>query len=809
MSVFQPRAVFKAQINDVSIAKGARTITFDNVSLGSIADIEPNFLMLVGTTAGARDKGTIRVRSASGSSIVVSENSNISWANDLFISVLRFVRLDPIFPRIISDPSNAENTLWYKDYDLTYTNQNSILGSVPCMGADQALFKGEQVYYSATGTYNARGETLYYNWAFEGGTPTGSTSETPGLVSYPSPGHYVTRLMISGSLGSNETSYRCVSVYDKPGEGSSTPVEMVEIRDIHGSREEGGYETTVRVHKNVPIDEDSVVVFFTEDWYGSTKQSIGGNSPNNERIFFVGRVLKGTIRKNYRYSYVEFSVGSITKVMKQAQGFSVSVESKPSPSVWYELLDMDCRRAMYHYLKWHTTLLSVADFQFLGDDRKIQFFDADRTSIFDALDTLMRNTLLGKVVADRQGKVWAEIDARAYPNPTGSFTSVMDITKRDWMGEPTIEQEFSDRLSYYEAGGIAYSGVVTGTFAALLACAPGSSPSFRGSIETPDGLALLGQTQLNQLVGNVWANANSRLPRISMDMDINARNLDIAPQESVKMTIQASDTIAQIPVDSLYQPNEMNWRYDSKNKILLPSIDFVNLVTGEPGETIVTPANASDAGFDSGGFSVPSLQIPPLPLLTIPPLLSGMTTGSSCCDYLGNFGVGRGVFSCVYQRAAATPQYPPFPFVDTGLFWGWEYASNPAMYNADTGNMPLINTGTVNYEFRLSGDWSVVSYSAAGNAIVTVGVNLYDNLGSFIDSPVGYEIASLTLPGGHIGVVGGTTPGNGGHFSISAIISSSNYKKPNYMHALISSNVSPPEVYQVIFSNLRLEVTGT
>jgi len=168
--------------------------------------------------------------------------------------------------------------------------------------------------------------------------------------------------------------------------------------------------------------------------------------------------------------------------MKESSGFSVSVESKASPSKWYELLDMDGRRAIYHYLRWHTTALNLADFQFVGEDYKIQFFDADRESMYDAIDNYMRNTLWGKVVSDRQGKVWMEVGTEGYNNPETSFPSVMDITNRDWMNEPTIEEQLSEELSFIEMGGIAYSGVVTGTFSALLSSAPGNAPGFHGSV---------------------------------------------------------------------------------------------------------------------------------------------------------------------------------------------------------------------------------------------------------------------------------------------------------------------------------------
>lgn len=622
LSIFQPTTIFQALVNNSSAAKGDRVIPFDTVSMGSWTAIEAGMTLLVGSSAGASDLGKIRLRSATSSQIVVSENSNIQWADNLFLTVQRFWRIDPVYPRIIIDPNDDENTIFYKDYDIPYSSQNSVLGTFVNMGCHRAALRSggsAVITYSSTGTYNVLGDSLNYSWFFEGGTPSGSTSANPGAITYNSNGHFVTRLVVSGSSGGIDTGYRYVSIYDKPGEGSSTPILSWEASSLsNGSRDEGGYKATIKVHENIEVEENAVVVIFSDDWYGGTNTSLGGNHPGAEKIFYVGHILQDSIRYDYQHSDVEFQVGSVTEVMKSALGFSISVESVQTPSKWYQLYDMDCRRALYHYLRWHTTALATTDFQFVGQDQKIQFFDADRTSMFDAIDNLMRNTLLGQVVSDRQGKVWMEVEAKAYENPTGSFTSVMDISKRDWRNEPSVDERLSDDTSFLELGGVAYTGVFNNTFSALIASAPGSAPSFRGRVDTRTGMALGSQSQLNTMVGNVWANDNTKFPRISMDMTANFRNLDIAPQEAVFISIQPADTVRNTLIEGLYIPVGFNWEYDSRNGLLLPSIEFQNLVNGNTGDTVEIPISPADAGINTG-FSVPGLQIPPLPILTIPP----------------------------------------------------------------------------------------------------------------------------------------------------------------------------------------------
>lgn len=710
LSIFQPTTIFQAQINDVSITKGARTITFNNVTAGSWTAIEANFSVYIGSTPGASDIGRVRVRSATSSALTVAENSNIPWADDLYLTVVRFIQLDPIYPRIIQNPADETDVIFFKDWDIPYTNQNSVLGTFVNMGSDRAAFRSSQIPYSSTGTYNLLGSTLSYSWFFEGGTPSGSTSANPGLITYSSNGHFLTRLIVSGSAGEVDIGYRAVSIYDKIGEGSSTPVLKWEMTSLNGSRDEAGYKASFRVHENIDVKENAIVVIFSDDWYGSTNQSIGGNYPGNEKIFFVGRVLRDSIQYDYKDSQVDFEASSLTDVMKTALGFSVSVESSAAPSKWYQLYDLDCRRSIYHYLRWHTTALQIADFQFVGTDQKLQFFDADRNSMLDAIDNLMRNTLIGQVVSDRQGKIWMEVEAKAYPNPTGSFTSVMDITRRDWKGEPAIDERLSDDTSFLELGGVAYSGILTNTFSALIASAPGNSPSFRGKIDTRSGLALSSQPQLNTMVGNVWANDNSKYPNISMDMALSLRNLDIAPQEVAFISIAPSDTVRNKLIEGLYIPSGFDWKYDSKNQILLPSIDFVNLVNGNIGDSVEIPVSPADAGIN-GGFSVPGLQIPPLPIITIPPSYAGISN-TVIQNYQASYGTYKSDVNGIVQTFRDMHLHSvsgfdlgsglvAFRMEVYGVYWVWgEYYK----YNGGGQNQTLILTHTnASFDVRING----------------------------------------------------------------------------------------------------------
>lgn len=611
LSIFQPPVVFKARVNDASIARGERAIKYDTPSVGLYTDVKPGMTMWVGSTNGKKDKGKIRVKDIDATYIYVAENDDIDWQNNQYLTVINHFEIWPIYPRIIQDPSDAEEVIFYKDYDIAYTNQNTVLGAFPCAGSHRAAYIEDgdtsvSLYFTAVGTRHVKGESLAYQWEFSGATTLSASVQTPGWIEFDTPGHYVQKLTVYGD-SSEDVTYRYVSIYDKnhPPVGS-----WVMSSDLSGSRDEGGYTASITVYENIEVDEGDVIVLFSDDWYGNSHVSIGGNGVGNSKTFFVGYILKGSIKQNYRESSVTFDVGSVTEVMKLNQGFSISVESAVTPSKWFQIEDMDGERALYHYLRWHSTVLNVTDIRSLDNLQRIQYFDADRTSLYDAVDNFVRSTYRGKFVSDMQGKVWIEFDADSVSNPTGTYEPIMYITKQDWANEPSIEENLSNVVSYMEMGGVFYPGpsFPSGSTAVLLACAPGETPSTKGTVEIIEGLALSNQANLNKMVGNVFANMNTRYPTIDMQFSNNYRQFDIAPQETIQVQIAPQDTVRGITLDAPYLIDGLNWTYDAERQMLSVNGSLTALVNGMDGSTIVVP-DLPDVGTNNN----PNVNNPKIP----------------------------------------------------------------------------------------------------------------------------------------------------------------------------------------------------
>jgi hypothetical protein len=391
---------------------------------------------------------------------------------------------------------------------------------------------------------------------------------------------------------------------------------------------------------------------------------------------------------------------------------------------------MDGRRALYHYLRWHTTVLSIADFAFVGQDQKIQYFDSDRESMFDAVDNYMRGTLLGELTSDRQGKLWAEVGAWAYLNPTGSFPPIMQLTRADWKNNINIRENLYPNLSYLEMGGVAYSGVITGTFDAFISASPGQTPNVRGTVDRRQGLALASQSHLNKITGHRYANLNARFPEISFEANGNYSNFDIAPQETLGTEIAAEDTNIGVNVYAQYLIDSISWTYDPIKKILVCNPTLKIVTNGIDGETITIPDVPEGGGYSDfgGGFNFGRFN-------GFPPLLGTLSGGFYCAGWRGtyvsdlifniSFPLDETIFTYGFSSRGIAP-VPGIYLVILNIFTGDE----GALFRMANSNEVIVLAPNVNVSYATLHDTTLYGNSLApvsigGGTISTGDFDLY------------------------------------------------------------------------------------
>jgi hypothetical protein len=323
-----------------------------------------------------------------------------------------------------------------------------------------------------------------------------------------------------------------------------------------------------------------------------------------------------------------------TEIMKIGEAFSVSVEDSSNPTSdattkggdpWFYLDGLTVKRALWHYYAFHSSVASLMDLRYVGDDFDIQFFDADRTSLYDAGQTFLKSTVFGEMVCDRQGALYFEIGAEATNNAASSLNQSMFIDNHDWMGTPSIVEKYTDEVSYLEGGGVAYTNYKNGgdgSFSAMMGAAPGITPAYRGKNLKTSGLALTTQNQLNTMLGNVLESRNADFPEVNLDLVGNFRNLDIAPQEIVTLTVDESDTFRGISWEQkAFTPRTMSWDWQPKKGLFLPSVGLREVTQGNAGETIAIPVEPPSAGYEQPPIPLPPV-VPPIPSIPTTSIIS-------------------------------------------------------------------------------------------------------------------------------------------------------------------------------------------
>src|SRR3972149_4348793 len=215
--VWSNPVVLAATVNDPSIAKGATTIQYANVSQGSYLNIIAGMTLYVGVSAGDGSLGRVRVRSATATQIVIAENQEIAWRNSLNLTVVKTFEPWAVYPNIVLSASNVPT--FYKDTNIPYTDQNSSFDPIPMMGPHMpALIEPAtglaRIYFDGSASYdmNTGGSITSYAWTFEGGSISSSSIATPGYVYWSQPGDYLVKLTVTNNLGKTFTGFRHIMI---------------------------------------------------------------------------------------------------------------------------------------------------------------------------------------------------------------------------------------------------------------------------------------------------------------------------------------------------------------------------------------------------------------------------------------------------------------------------------------------------------------------------------------------------------------------------------------------------------------------
>lgn len=556
------------------------TLVVDNG--GPAASLLDGMTILIGSEYGAWDKAIAYVRgdqnvgpATVALNIAVSSEVRGHVMDNDYLVVLDEFHLRQRYGRIVSAGGAVT---WYKDYAIAWTDLGAadanrrlaMMPPVPIMGPHAVKFvdpdvgdgHSAQFYFDWADSYaTAPGEAItdWESWGeidHTGGT-WNSVNQTPGwqTVDFISglAGFRVVLEVDDGNGNATTLPYRrgvrYVFTLRKPGQSqpydppNAEPLTHFRINSLSGSFSSGYWSASITVYEDEAYDyiirPGALVILFTEDYFTSDDPYLDprglrevsvGPIYDRENILMVGRIANDSIRIDPETKDMTFEIISPGEDAYRQPDYPVVIQDDSASTSWIGTPTLTPDRALQYYTTWHTTLKLVADLYQSGDTHPVYAQDFMEGSIYGTLDGFLRDRIFGRLLCDKYGRFFAEIDIQN--QPFGSAETLWVLDAADWLDELQVRQYNQHPTNAVEAGGVIYDAAA-GTVVPKLSRAPGIYDSYRyGARSSSTALAINSQVELNVMSGR-------QLNRLIKEFDVklslagNWRYCDIVPQEAV------------------------------------------------------------------------------------------------------------------------------------------------------------------------------------------------------------------------------------------------------------------------------------
>jgi hypothetical protein len=613
MAVLKPNTVYTARLASVPVSNDQVFEISYNSGSGTLADVKAGMTLLVGTTAGARDLGLCRIRTApDGSKIYIGETSEIIWSSNCYLTITDDFDL---WARHI----HVDDTEYlFMDYNIVYTDQHANFDPVPVLGTHACLWLtgvDVSVGFDASDSWVFDSTISSYAWSAPGSsTISGDTTATP-TITYNAAGVYRVMCTVTAATGKTAMGVRYVFVYDD----DNPPATVFQLANCEGNVDAGGwmFDVTMQAEATlIDLREGTLVVLFARDYYEGTEQSIGPIA-GRENIICVGRVGPSeSIRWDPISGQVHFIVYGPHFWMGKMKISATQLEfTSGSPANWNQVKNLTVDRALWHLMHWRSTATIVMDFYPTLDT----LYDNKIASLANYLWTQLGEfaglKLMAHVLCDRFGRLYACVDPQmVQASARSSFPVVMTVTEEDW--SEVVEFE---RTTVFETGQVNISTRTvnsSGVSYTLYSLSPGHMPRRHGEWEINDGMLAASQTDSNHKAGLLLGWKNNEFSDIPLRLAQNNRMMDITPQQFLSITISAGDTPRGVAYSGHIIPRRITLRYDAEAR-------FLSTDPGCEGETFEQiTANGDIPGSGNVDPSIPPLPpLPPLP--DLPPVIPG------------------------------------------------------------------------------------------------------------------------------------------------------------------------------------------
>lgn len=609
LAIFKPTVIYQATLSSVpSTTDRVAQISFTAVS-GTLGNVKKDMTMYVGTSSGGYELGTVRIRKTPiAGTFYIGETSEIKWNNGGTIHLTVVDDFD-LWARHINTVSDTDFRM---DYDITYSNQNSVFDPVPIMGGHRVVkLTGATVstVWDFSNSYVIGGTITAYSVSCPtASSVTGGTTATP-TISFNAAGWHPVYLTVTA----NTKSYmgvRYVYVYSN----ASMPATVFQLGDCNVDYDSGGWTFDVTVQAGVAladVPERAMCILFAEDYYGDTQVSIG-QLAGCENIICVGKIAEERININPEQSEVTLTVQGMHHWFTQVNGFPTGVLAVPgTPGNWAEMQSPTVQKVLFRLLHWGCTATTIMDVYLPSDTKLATELVAPSSNLWAQINEIAFATIHARPGLDRFGRFFAEVEPQLVPVASRTYATVMTLTKQDWYEGVNVE-----RVVVTSTGRIDLSGIVATSSDdgdAFFSLSNGHVFKHYGGVEVIDRLLLSTQALSNQQAGLFMGWRNNPYPNNEFQLNANNRMIDCFPRQRVGWSIASGDSPRAFSLNGLFVPRRVGFKWDEKTMFLeteltleMESVEEISVNGDIPGET--------------GNISLPPVP-PPLPPPPLPPII--------------------------------------------------------------------------------------------------------------------------------------------------------------------------------------------
>jgi hypothetical protein len=609
-ALFTPHTVYTARINQVFTSyDGVLEITYDGGS-GTLANVLADMTMLVGSSAGAHDKGIVRLRGADATKFYIGETSDIAWADNLYLTVIdhfglwaRHVLINAGIP--------------YMDGGVAYSDQHDKPDPVPIMGSNRALkLTGSTVstQFDGSASYVVGGLSSISSYAWSCATSSsssGTTTATPTFT-FNTVGFHLVYLVVTAANGKSFFGVRYVYVWND----ANPPVSM-QISDPRQDVESGGWEFEIMAVEGVDlatVPDHTLVILFAEDQFGGTQSNIGPVA-GSENVEITGWLAREENSDNPEKPTTTFTVYTAHYWLAQIAAFPDGVEfTTGAPSAWTQFQNLTVDKGLWHFLHWRTTATRVMDVFLIGDTK----YTAEVSSLASTLWEQIREMAFLQIYARPGVNAWNQLFIQVHPQlvPAAGRTwpTVMTITKGDWRGEISFERITMTPCAVVSLSGVAVNA--SGVGSSFFSLSPGHAYPHFGSVDVQDRLLVSDQAQANQLAGLYRGWRNNPYPEIPISLVADIRLIDCFPRSKCAIVISSGDTPRGISYSGNLLPIAVSIVTDPETGRRYREVTF----EAETFEDISTNGDVPGSRADTS--TAPPPRFPPLP--DFPVILPGL-----------------------------------------------------------------------------------------------------------------------------------------------------------------------------------------